>query len=168
LCHTQCFAPICWWNWSQLSISSTFYEQLLHWYSCTKKLQSQTVIREKLSKALCMKKALKIFMKLIPSWWSPSQSKACRLLETHNHLLEQRYCFFKCRVYRFVMFKDICTFISLDFWLSTLRQSLFKFEKSISFCCIYCCCCCMYSKWPIVDWLNLLFEVWRDEKSELN
>ncbi len=37
----------------------TFYEQLLHQYSFTKKLQSQTVIREKLRKTLLCKKASK-------------------------------------------------------------------------------------------------------------
>jgi hypothetical protein len=43
----------------QVSISSTFYEQLLRQYSCAKKLQSQTVTREKLlCKTLSYKKAL--------------------------------------------------------------------------------------------------------------
>jgi len=39
-----------------LSISPTFYELLLHRYSFAKKLQSQAVIREKLSKILSYKK----------------------------------------------------------------------------------------------------------------
>jgi len=45
-----------------VSISPTFYEQLLRRNSLTKKLQSQTVIREKLQKTLLHKKtACKIF-----------------------------------------------------------------------------------------------------------
>jgi len=39
-------------------ISSTFYEQLLRRYSFAKKLQSQTVIKETLQKALSHKKGL--------------------------------------------------------------------------------------------------------------
>jgi len=39
------------------SISSTFYKLLLYQYSCAKKLQSQTVTREKLQKHFCMKKS---------------------------------------------------------------------------------------------------------------
>jgi len=46
-----------WWNWLQQSISSTIYDQVLSWYSFAKKSQSQTVIREKLHKALSYKKA---------------------------------------------------------------------------------------------------------------
>jgi len=47
------------------SISPTFYEQLLHQYSKAKKLQSQTVIREKLLKTLSYKKAVrKMLVKL--------------------------------------------------------------------------------------------------------
>jgi len=38
------------------TISSTFYKQLLHRYSCAKKLQSQTVAREKLRKTLAYEK----------------------------------------------------------------------------------------------------------------
>jgi len=38
------------------SISPTFYEQLMHPYSFDKKIQSKTVIREKLRKALSYKK----------------------------------------------------------------------------------------------------------------
>jgi len=38
------------------SISQAFYELLLRQYSCTKKLQSQTVIREKHRKALLFNK----------------------------------------------------------------------------------------------------------------
>jgi len=50
-----------------LSISSTFYEQLLGQYFCAKKLQSQTVIREKHFKTLLFKKAAhKLLMKLTP------------------------------------------------------------------------------------------------------
>jgi hypothetical protein len=49
----------------QVSISSTFYELLLRHYFCAKKLQSQTVIREKLHKALLYEKgSSKMFMKL--------------------------------------------------------------------------------------------------------
>jgi len=77
-----------------VSISPTFYEQLFVWncfccfslitarfchflskeqllpqYSCAWKLQSQTVIREKLCKILAYKKALrKMLMKLTPVW----------------------------------------------------------------------------------------------------
>jgi len=40
-----------------LSISSTFYKQLLRQYSFAKRLQSRTVIREKLSKALFLGKS---------------------------------------------------------------------------------------------------------------
>jgi len=50
-----------------LSTSSTFYEQLLRRYSFTKKLQSKTVIREKLQEALSYKKVkFKMLMKLTP------------------------------------------------------------------------------------------------------
>jgi len=38
------------------SISSTFYEQLLRQYFCARKLQSQTVTREKLCKTLLYEK----------------------------------------------------------------------------------------------------------------
>ncbi len=49
----------------KVSISSTFYEQLLCQYSCAKKVQSQTVIREKVLKALSNEKGLhKMLMKL--------------------------------------------------------------------------------------------------------
>jgi len=48
-----------------VSISSTFYKQLLRQYSFAKKLQNQTVIREKLLKALLREKgAHKMLMKL--------------------------------------------------------------------------------------------------------
>jgi len=45
-----------------LSISPTFYKQLLRRYSCTKKLQSQTVTKEKLHK----KGARNMLMQLTP------------------------------------------------------------------------------------------------------
>ncbi len=45
-------------------ISSTFYEQLLRWYSCAKKLQSQIVAREELQKHFCTKKAR------VKCWWN--------------------------------------------------------------------------------------------------
>jgi hypothetical protein len=49
------------------SISSKFYKQLLRQYSCAKKLQNQTVIREKLHKTLLDKKGTrKMLMKLTP------------------------------------------------------------------------------------------------------
>jgi hypothetical protein len=49
------------------SISSTFYEQLLRQYFCARKLQSQTVTREKLCKTLLYEKdKLKMLMKLTP------------------------------------------------------------------------------------------------------
>ncbi len=49
------------------TISSTFYEQLLHWYSFAKKLKSQTVRREKLGIALLYQKGMsKMLMKLTP------------------------------------------------------------------------------------------------------
>ncbi len=51
-----------------LFISPKFYEQLLHLFPFAKKLQSQTVIREKLRKALSYKKAaLKMLVKLKPA-----------------------------------------------------------------------------------------------------
>jgi len=40
------------------SISSTFYEQLLRQYFCTKKLKSQIVTREKQQKTLLYKKLI--------------------------------------------------------------------------------------------------------------
>jgi len=50
-----------------LSISPTSYVQLLRQYSFTKKLQSQTVSREKLNKALSYKKvARKMLVKWTP------------------------------------------------------------------------------------------------------
>jgi hypothetical protein len=50
-----------------MTISTTFYEQLCHQYSCAKKLQSQNVIREKLRKALLHEKgASNILVKLVP------------------------------------------------------------------------------------------------------
>ncbi len=50
-----------------LSISSTFYEQLLRQYSSAKKLQSQIVTREKLRETLSNKKGtLIMLMKLTP------------------------------------------------------------------------------------------------------
>jgi len=49
------------------SISSTFYKQLLLRYSFTKKLQSQIVIKEKLSETLSYEKVeSKMLMKLTP------------------------------------------------------------------------------------------------------
>jgi hypothetical protein len=54
---------------SQVSMSSTFYEQLLCQYSCTEKLQNQTVTREKLRKTRsCKNDACKMLMKLTPGW----------------------------------------------------------------------------------------------------
>jgi len=54
------------------SISSTFYEQLLRRYSFAKKLQSQTVIREKPCKALLYNKgSSKMLRKLTPEWQGP-------------------------------------------------------------------------------------------------
>ncbi len=55
-------------NANLVSISSTFCEQLLHQYSCIKKLQIvQNVTREKLHKTLLYKKGvLKMLMKLTP------------------------------------------------------------------------------------------------------
>jgi hypothetical protein len=51
-----------------MSISSTFYEQLLRQYSFAKIIQSQTVLREKLSKALSYKKGMpKMLIKMTPS-----------------------------------------------------------------------------------------------------
>jgi len=51
----------------QKSISSTFYKQLLHQYSLEKKLQSQTIIIEKLCKALLYEKGkCKMLMKWTP------------------------------------------------------------------------------------------------------
>jgi len=50
-----------------LKISPTFYEQLFHQYSFAKKLQSQTVSREKPRKTNSNKKAAcKMLMKLTP------------------------------------------------------------------------------------------------------
>ena len=50
------------------SISSTFYKQFLCQYSFAKKLQSQTAIREKLSKSLSYKKGgSMMLMKLTPT-----------------------------------------------------------------------------------------------------
>jgi len=55
------------WNRHLWSISSLFYEQLLHQYSLTKKSSSQTLIREKLCKALLSEKgARKMFVKYTP------------------------------------------------------------------------------------------------------
>jgi len=49
------------------SISSGFYDLLLHRYSCTKKLQSQILTWEKLCRTLTFKKgASKMLIKLIP------------------------------------------------------------------------------------------------------
>jgi len=49
----------------QVSISSTFYEQLLSQYSFVKKSQSQTTTRKKMCKALLYKKgSSKTLMKL--------------------------------------------------------------------------------------------------------
>ncbi len=45
-------------------MSSTFYVQLLRWYFCTRKLQSQTVTREKLQKAISYKNFW------IKCWWN--------------------------------------------------------------------------------------------------
>jgi hypothetical protein len=57
-----------------LSISSTFYEQLLLQYFGAKKCQSQTVTREKLPKILLYKKgARKMLMKLTPELQGVSQ-----------------------------------------------------------------------------------------------
>jgi len=49
-----------------VSISSTFYKRLLRQYFCAKKLKSQNVTKEKLSKALLYKKFVvrKMLMKL--------------------------------------------------------------------------------------------------------
>ncbi len=47
----------------KLTISPPFYEQLLHWYSFTKKLQKQTVSREKMKKLLCKKLVVRC-------WWN--------------------------------------------------------------------------------------------------
>ncbi len=50
-----------------MEISSTLYEEVLGQYSFAKKLQIQTVIREKLLKALQYEKgARKMLMKMIP------------------------------------------------------------------------------------------------------
>jgi len=55
----------CWWNWLYGSMSSTFYKPLLRWYYFAKKLQSHTVIREKVQKRLLYEKVLcKLLMKL--------------------------------------------------------------------------------------------------------
>ncbi len=57
-----------WWNWCLWSISSIFYEELLRQSFCPTKLQSQTVTREKLHKALSVKNGLsKMLMKLTPA-----------------------------------------------------------------------------------------------------
>jgi len=51
----------------KLTISSTFYEQLLRRYSFAKKLQSQTVTREKLCESLSYEKVLrKMLVNLTP------------------------------------------------------------------------------------------------------
>jgi hypothetical protein len=56
------------------SISPTFYGELLHQYFFAKKLQSQTVIREKLHKALSYEKfVLKMLIKLTPELLSAFQ-----------------------------------------------------------------------------------------------
>jgi len=55
-----------WWNCALVSISSTFFEQLLHQYSFAKKLHSKTVIREKLSIRIFVQKKLLMLIKLIP------------------------------------------------------------------------------------------------------
>jgi hypothetical protein len=55
------------WNWLVVSSSSTFYKQLLCWYSCAKKLQSQNVTKEKLLKTFVYEKGpSKMMTKLIP------------------------------------------------------------------------------------------------------
>jgi len=57
----------CPWNWHLKPISPTFYKQLLLQYAFTKKLQIQTVIREKLCKTLLRTKgACKMLVKLRP------------------------------------------------------------------------------------------------------
>ncbi len=58
-----------WYNqkfWNHWSISPTFNEQLLEQFSCTKKLQSHTVRKEKLQKILSYGTACKMFVKLTP------------------------------------------------------------------------------------------------------
>jgi len=48
-------------------MSSTFYDQLMHQYSFAKKIQSQTIIREMLRKALWYENvSSKMLMKLTP------------------------------------------------------------------------------------------------------
>ena len=52
----------------RVSISSTFYEQLLHQYSCAEKLQSQTASTKSFwHKNIGAKAAHKMLMKLTPS-----------------------------------------------------------------------------------------------------
>jgi len=56
-----------------VSISSTFYAQLLQQYFCAKKLQSQNVTKEKLREALSYEKfAHKMFVKLTPGGILPN------------------------------------------------------------------------------------------------
>ncbi len=58
-----------------MSISSTFYGQILPQYFCAKKLQSQNVTREKLVKSLWYKKrARTMLMKVTTAGWSTAQS----------------------------------------------------------------------------------------------
>ena len=62
-----CTFGICWWNWLQVSISPTFFGQLLRWFPFAKKLQKQTVSTEKFRKTLKFKNdARKMLMKLTP------------------------------------------------------------------------------------------------------
>jgi len=78
----------CQWNWHLLSISSTFYKQILHQYFCTKKLQSQTVTRENLPKHFPMKKgSCKMLLKLTPDRggsnnWDPFLSGIGQVIST--------------------------------------------------------------------------------------
>jgi len=67
-----------WYNLHLLSISSTFYDQLLCRYSCAKKFPSQTVTGEKLCNTLSYKKGgHKMLMKLTPDLWSLPNSCYC-------------------------------------------------------------------------------------------
>jgi len=70
-----------------VSISSTFYEQLLRQYSCAKKLQSQTVTREKLHKILSFKEAArKMLVKLTPARSvSLRELMPCKIMVMINH-----------------------------------------------------------------------------------
>jgi len=88
-----------------LSISSTFYEQLLRRYSFGKKLQSQTAIREKLRKALSYKKGLsKILMKFFLSVFSLWCQFHQRL--TRAFLYESKLSSFSLNTFSFVIFGD--------------------------------------------------------------